>query len=67
MTDSFLDFQKFSTELIFKQPRKIFKSYDFTLISENTLVRIWETYLSGYCVESWQAIIGSFMSFERRF
>jgi hypothetical protein len=38
--DSFLDLQKFCTELIFKQPGKIFKSPDFTSISEKTLISL---------------------------
>ncbi|PKY33007.1 POZ domain-containing protein, partial [Rhizophagus irregularis] len=36
-SDSFLELQKFCTELIFKQSEKIFNSPDFTSISEKTL------------------------------
>jgi hypothetical protein len=38
--DSFLDLQKFCTELMSKQPEKIFKSPDFTLISEKTVISL---------------------------
>ncbi|CAB4427793.1 unnamed protein product [Rhizophagus irregularis] len=38
--DPFLDLQNFCTELISKQPGKIFKSLNFTLISEKTLISV---------------------------
>ncbi|PKC64944.1 hypothetical protein RhiirA1_536711 [Rhizophagus irregularis] len=38
--DSFLDLQKFCTELISKQPEKIFNSPDFTSISEKILISL---------------------------
>ncbi|GBB92837.1 hypothetical protein RclHR1_20630003 [Rhizophagus clarus] len=38
--DSFLDLQKFCTELISKQPEKIFNSTDFTSISEKVLISL---------------------------
>ncbi|GBC27028.2 BTB/POZ protein [Rhizophagus irregularis DAOM 181602=DAOM 197198] len=38
--DSFLDLQKFCTELISKQPDKIFNSPDFTSISEKVLISL---------------------------
>ncbi|GES83690.1 carbohydrate-binding module family 13 protein [Rhizophagus clarus] len=38
--DSFLDLQKFCTELISKQPEKIFKSPSFVSISEEALIAI---------------------------
>jgi hypothetical protein len=38
--DSFLELQKFCTELLFKQPEKIFNSPDFTSISEKTLISL---------------------------
>jgi hypothetical protein len=38
--DSFLDLQKFCTELMSKQPEKIFKSPDFTLISEKMVISL---------------------------
>jgi hypothetical protein len=38
--NSFLDLQKFCTELISKQPEKIFNSPDFTSISEKVLISL---------------------------
>ena len=38
--DSFLELQKFCTELISKEPKKIFDSPDFTSISENLLTSL---------------------------
>src|SRR6266498_5428481 len=38
--DSFLNLQKFCTELISKEPEKIFKSPDFTSISEKSLISL---------------------------
>src|ERR1044072_3186879 len=38
--DSFLELQKFCTELISKEPEKIFDSIDFTSISENSLISL---------------------------
>src|SRR5207244_5907089 len=38
--DSFLELQKYCTELMSKNPEKIFKSLDFTSISEKSLVSI---------------------------
>ena len=38
--DSFLEFQKFCMELISKKSEKIFKSPDFTSISEKSLVSL---------------------------
>ncbi|GBC27033.2 BTB/POZ protein [Rhizophagus irregularis DAOM 181602=DAOM 197198] len=38
--DSFLDLQKFCTELISKQPEKIFNSSSFTSISEKVLISL---------------------------
>ena len=37
--DSFLTLQKFCTELMSKEPEKIFKSPNFTLISETSLFK----------------------------
>ena len=38
--DSFLELQKFCTKLMSKEPEKIFKSPDFTSISEKTLMSL---------------------------
>src|SRR3954466_9868352 len=38
--DSFLELQKYCTDLISKEPNKIFKSIDFTSISEKALVSL---------------------------
>ncbi|GES83732.1 carbohydrate-binding module family 13 protein [Rhizophagus clarus] len=38
--DSFLDLQKFCTELISKQPEKVFNSTDFALIPEKALISL---------------------------
>ena len=38
--DSFLELQKFCTELMSKEPEKIFKSPDFASISEKSLISI---------------------------
>ena len=38
--DSFLELQKFCTELMSKEPEKIFKSLDFSSISEKSLISL---------------------------
>ena len=38
--DSFLELQKLCTKLMSKEPEKIFKSLDFTSISENSLISL---------------------------
>ena len=56
--DSFLDLQKFCTELISKQPEKFFNSPDFTSILENSLVALIQNdnlQMSG--VQVWEHVL----------
>src|SRR5947207_15999707 len=40
--DAFLDLQKFCTDLMSKEPEKIFKSLDFVSITEKSLVSLFQ-------------------------
>ena len=56
--DSFLELQKFCTELIIKEPKKFFNSPDFTSISENLLIsltKIDNLQMSGICI--WRNVL----------
>uniref|UniRef100_U9UMU9 Kelch-like protein 17 n=1 Tax=Rhizophagus irregularis (strain DAOM 181602 / DAOM 197198 / MUCL 43194) TaxID=747089 RepID=U9UMU9_RHIID len=56
--DSFLDLQKFCTEIISKQPEKILHSFDFTSISEKALISLIQHIKVKICeVQIWEHVL----------
>ncbi|PKK59940.1 hypothetical protein RhiirC2_271365 [Rhizophagus irregularis] len=55
--DSFLELQKFCTELMSKEPEKIFNSPDFTSITEKTLITLIQNDIQIDEVQIWEHVL----------